>query len=1427
MKSWSWWVLVGGMAELFSNVLWFHSPLPAAFLIYAGNALEAVVGAWLVNWALSRPARLETLREVLLFVVLGAVVAPVVSATVGSATLAWFGIFSQTFVGAWPLWWIGDATGVLIVAPLALVVIQNWHWKAEFSRARWLEACVLGLILLGVAALSLSGYLPFAYIIMPPLLWAAVRFEFKGAAVTLALLALIAAIFTISGASQFAGDAETQRHKQIMLQLFLAISAFSALIVAAISRQHQLALLTLHQSERSLRELVETLPARIWCTTPNGEPFYFSKQLREFYGFNTDAKDEPDSPRLAAILAATIHPDDLEVVGTRFTQSLATGEPYMVRHRQRRFDGIYRWVQTHATAMRGADGAIARWNGVNFDIDDLVRTQDELRDRERELLQLVDLVPSHVWRLAPNGEPTFFNKRMVDFLGLDVADTDRPGTSRLDTVIETLHPDDALEFARRLRHCLATGERFEMRHRLRRTDGIYRWMSSRAEPIQDKEGRIVQWYGLSHDIDDQMHAEEALRRSEQQLQQLTDAVPALIWAATPEGTPSYVNKRFRDVTGATLDDLTAPDASPSLSVIHPEDVEAARQAIKHSFGTGAPYVQRYRQLRADGSYRWTETRAEPLQDDAGAILQWYGVSVDIHDLVIAQEALQQSERRYRDLFHYMPIGLAQVGAAKLIPLFKELRAEGVTDLTTYIDEHPEFLARALEALELEEANRHITEMFGAGSQEEMRGPITRYWQPGLATIRRSIEARYRGEEVFQEETKVARMDGSVIDVVFATARPGAIADKSLVGFIDITERNRAEEALRNHEREFSQLVNMVPSLLWRLSPSGEPTFFNKRLTDFFGVDGAEVDKLDTSRMAAIIKTSVHPDDAAAMAEALNSSLITGERFSMRYRLRRADGVYRWVDGSAEPLRDESGQIVQWYGLSHDIDDQLQAEEGLRNSNRQLEQMIDALPINILSFAPSRRMTYASRRYLDNVGSPTPDIENFDSLARDLAHPEDFPTMFQRAMNGFATGQPFVNRFRRRTKKGTYRWIEARAQPLLDADGAIVQWYIISIDIEDEMRAQEALRERERFLWQLVETLPAMIDCAAPNGEPVYRSQQLREFLGYQLEELDGAEKSRLNGTLDAGVHPEDLAGVKEQYARSLSSGEPYARRHRLRRFDGEYRWVETRAAPMRNDENAIVQWNVICLDIDGEVRMQEELRLAQERLARASEAASLAELSASIAHEVNQPLAAIVANSHACYRWLSAEPANVERAKITTERVIRDANSAAEVVSRVRALFKQSVENRANLALSGVIAEACSLVAGEALRRGVRIDVDVQSRLPPVAIDRTQIQQVLINLIRNGMEAMDSTAGDKALEVRAYCAGSEVRTEISDYGEGIELPDRIFEPFFTTKENGMGMGLAICRSIVEAHGGRLWAEKNEPRGARFVFTLPVVTKAAP
>jgi PAS domain S-box-containing protein len=874
---------------------------------------------------------------------------------------------------------------------------------------------------------------------------------------------------------------------------------------------------------------------------------------------------------------------------------------------------------------------------------------------------------------------------------------------------------------------------------------------------------------------------------------ILESMPGFGWSANVTGQFTYVSPNTLGFLGVGGEDLNITDADDEFGwrqVVHPDDYEHVAARWRHCLRTGDHYDTEHRLRRMDGTYRWFRNSGRPTRDHQGNIVEWFGTTIDIDDQVRLCHDIAEREARIRRLVDSDIIGIV------------------IWDLDgTLLDANDAFLRMV----------QYDREDFAAGLRWfDMTPPE---WQ--------EVHGREEAEELAStgkmqaREKEYFRKDGSRVPVMIGAACFDGQSRQGVAYILDLTERKRAEEALREQKRELSQLVDMIPSYLWRITPKGVPEFFNKRLVDFLGLNVAGADASARIGLDEFIKAIIHPDDAAGVAEAFKHSLASGEDLSMKWRMRRADGEYRWMAASAEALRDSDDRIVNWYGLCHDIDDQLRAEEALLTSKRQLEQMIDAVPVNILSFSPTGAMTYASKRYLDTVGLPPPHIEDFDALALDVAHPEDFPTMFRRASDGFATGTAFVNRFRRREQDGAYRWIEARAQPLRAADGAIVQWYIASIDIEDEMRAQEALRERERMLRQLVETLPAMIDCATPDGEPIYRSQQMCEFLGYEFEALDGPGRSRLNGTLEASVHPDDLAAVKTNYAKSLSTGEPYARRHRLRRSSGEYRWVETRAAPMRNERGVIVQWNVICIDIDSEVRAQQELQLAQERLARASQAASLAELSASIAHEVNQPLAAIVASSHACHRWLSAEPANVERAKITAERIIRNANAAADIVSRIRALFSQTTETRTVNALGDIIAETCELLADEAARRRVHLEILVAGDLPPVALDPVQIQQVLINLMRNGMEAMDAVSRKSVLRLQVRREGNSIRTEVSDNGPGIGLPVRMFEPFFTTKEDGMGIGLAICRSIVETHGGQLWAENRKPYGATFAFSLPI------
>jgi PAS domain S-box-containing protein len=629
-----------------------------------------------------------------------------------------------------------------------------------------------------------------------------------------------------------------------------------------------------------------------------------------------------------------------------------------------------------------------------------------------------------------------------------------------------------------------------------------------------------------------------------------------------------------------------------------------------------------------------------------------------------------------------------------------------------------------------------------------------------------------------------------------------------------------------------QIIESMPAFAWSADAAGRFTYVSPNTLAYLGTPQGELDPLPDEDEFGWRRV-VHPEDYDRVAARWRHCLETGDHYDTEHRLRRTDGVYRWFRNSGRPSRDSQGRITQWYGTTIEIEDQKRGEAALRDREQALSQLIDMVPSHLWRLTPDGEPIFFNKRMVDFIGLDVADMDRpgmtrLEAMIEASIHPEDTAQFGNTLNRCLDTGERFSMRYRLRRADGIYHWMSSRAEPLRDQDGRIIHWYGLCHDIDDQVRAEETLRASERQLQELIETLPAMIYCAAPNGEPTYRSRQLREFLGFNVQDKGGPGRSQLAGTLNAVIHPDELAAVKERYAHSLSTGEPYALKHRLRRDDGEYRWVETRAAPMRDAGGAIVQWNGICLDIDGEVRAQEKLRLAQENLARASQAASLAELSASIAHEVNQPLAAVVANSHACQRWLSAEPPNIERARITSERIIRDANSAADVVSRIRALFKQSTEGRLSTTFDSVIAEVHGLMAGEAARRRIRMDIEVKSGLPSVALDRVQIQQVLINLIRNGMEAMDSTiAADRVLRMHVHQEGDVVRTDISDRGLGIEFPDRIFEPFFTTKEHGMGMGLAICRSIIESHGGRLWVEDNKPHGARFIFILPIEVKALP
>jgi len=577
---------------------------------------------------------------------------------------------------------------------------------------------------------------------------------------------------------------------------------------------------------------------------------------------------------------------------------------------------------------------------------------------------------------------------------------------------------------------------------------------------------------------------------------------------------------------------------------------------------------------------------------------------------------------------------------------------------------------------------------------------------------------------------------------------------------------------------------------------------------------------------------LHPDDRIAIAQAEARAFCSGVPQVVSYRRRdRKSGEWRWHEhraASAYPVTVAVPPLVHAPGDAWTV----AASLGETTDAVRAAKIIEDIYGSAFAFDAKGHFTYATptaqaslAMTLDDFNAPLSDepfLEGGDLGWKNGVHPDDYEAAAAELRRCMRAGEPFNYEYRVLRASGDCVWHRFAIRPARAADGRITGWFGTGFDIDLFRKTDDALRESERSLRELVETAPALIWCMTAEGEPIYFSRRLRKFFGFDVDGKDEPGVSRLHSILDAVIHPDDRDRVNERFAFSLRTGDAYALTHRQRRFDGVYRWVETRIAAMRGEDGTILQWNGVCLDIEEQMRAQDELRQAQDKLAKASEAASLAELSASIAHEVNQPLAAIMTNAQACRRWLEADPPNLERARMIIERVDRNAQSAAEIVSHIRALFNRTTGPRTRAPLGPLIDEVRELLAEQLARDRVRLEVRLAPDLPPIPVDPVQIQQVLVNILRNAIEAMTGVPPDgRRLCLEAMLADDELHIEICDTGPGLPDPDRAFEAFFSTKVQGMGMGLAICRSIIEAHGGSLHAENRVPSGACFTFTLPL------
>ncbi|HYO83257.1 MAG TPA: PAS domain-containing protein [Bryobacteraceae bacterium] len=1031
--------------------------------------------------------------------------------------------------------------------------------------------------------------------------------------------------------------------------------------------------------------------------------------------------------------------------------------------RLRRYDGNHAIFRIRRSSVTGATGSVVRWYVTATAADARPFAESGSASAEEDFRSFLDSVPGLMYVVSAAGGIELANRRALEYFRSTAEEVKHWRDC------QWIHPADRRHVRESLRRSVETGDQWDSEHRILGGDGVYRWFHHCGIRRLDSKVQKLHWLVLLTPIDDRWKLEDRLLDSERLLVETQRLSRSGTWKQDLISGKVSVTSGIEQLF-AIAPDEDASDAEFFLSRIHPEDRSRQEAAYQRAVREKSGFDCDYRIVVQGGSTRYVRAACYPRLNDDGEVTELVTTAVDVTEQESARAELRAT--------------------SNTIPaLAWSTRPDGFVD---FLNE------RWLDYTGLCSEQALGYDWTAALHPEDFQG-LVGYWQSLMSS-----------GEAGEYPARLRRSDGAYRWFLFHAAPLRDESGRIIKWYgtnTDVEDLKRAEEALRASEQKFRLIVETTPALGCTLSARWEVEHANRRFLDYFGRTFEQLKEW-------VFIGVVHPDDFEHVVARCRHSAETGEPYDVEHRCRRHDGEYRWFHIRGLPLRDGHGHIQRWYILLIDIEDRRRAEEALRASERALRSIIDTIPTLAWSARPDGSADFFNKRWLEYTGFSAEEAQG--SGWSTAFHPEDAQRMLEYWRASLASGSPVDTEVRVRRFDGTYRWFILRANPLRDDSGEITRWYGTNIDIEDRKQAHEALQASERELSLIIEAIPGFVWCASPAGDFTYLNHRILAYTGASLEDW-------AHGGWTSFLHPADVEATVEGWSQAIATGQPHEIQCRLRRSDGVYRCFHMLGQATCSNDGSVIRWYGLLLDIEDRKKIEETLRDTQERLTRSTQLATFGELAASIAHEVNQPLAAVVASGHACLRFLGARPPDVAGACEAAESIVRDGKDAAEVVRRTRALFKRGAVEKSWLNVNDVIGEVLRLLAGEIARREISVQTDLPGDVPLVAADRVQLQQLILNLVRNGMEAMASI--DDRPRKLCVRSGRETPTslfvEVSDNGVGLVNREDVFEAFVTTKAHGMGMGLTICRSIVEAHNGRLWAAPKSGHGATFCFTLPV------
>ncbi|MBD9570800.1 PAS domain-containing protein [Ensifer sp. ENS08] len=1026
-----------------------------------------------------------------------------------------------------------------------------------------------------------------------------------------------------------------------------------------------------------------------------------------------------------------------------------------------------------------------------------------------DLDRVLRSLPSILWTAGCNGEVDFASQRWSNYTGQ--RHEDALGSAWQ----QAFHPRDLQALQERWQVLLDSRSSGEFTARVGSADGGFRLLSVQFGPIRDDGGKVVKWCAFGSDAPNSLCSGEHSKRLVD-LSVLVANMPVPAIVTLPSGEIETANQLAHDDLGDRFGGFSRWDAPAARS----GEPEHTLVGSGDGWQNRAPYNSESRHRRRDGTYRWFNTLGLPVTDDEGHASRWLHLLVDINEGKLAEGSLGDCQREARQLVDCIPVGievLSPDGKPEFVNAFAaryfgksvaELREAG---LSPFI--HPQDLPLVLEA---------------SASSTQTGAPFDMEFR----FLHSSGNYRWfhvRGSPLRDSTGKIVRW--------YAV-------------HIDIDDQKRAEYALLQSDFNSKLTVNNIPAMAWSSRPDGAADFLSQYYLDYIGSSAPAAEGWQWT-------SAVHPDDLPGLIDKWQVIMASGKSGEAEARIRRFDGEYRWFLFRGYPLRDSSSNIVKWYGVNTDIDDLKRAEANLSREKHLLEIIASGSPVReVLSALCAFVEESTTHCYCDihPIDWSVPAIEY--SVAPSL------PAEYTEPIAGVSLsgdGIPCAIAAREKIQvvaediDSDPRWQNTPVRihvlkhglrsvwstPICTKDGHVLgtlclyqrqpavpsakhqniiahATHIASIAIE-RSRTEAALRRSETVLTEAQQLSSTGSFSWLVDTEKVFFSRELYRIFEYEHTEPMTVAKVR------SRVHPEDLPLLSAQMAR-VRDGQSYIGYEiRLRMPDERVKNVRTFGRVITHQDGQLE-----CL---AAVQDTTELRAADEALGKAraelahvSRVSSLAVLTASIAHEVNQPLAGIITNANTCLRFLANDPPNIDSARETARRTIRDGSRAADVIARLRALFSNRETEFEAVDLNAAVHEVLALLRGELQRGRVMVSTDLDSGLHRVLGDRIQLQQVIMNLVRNALDAMVSVCDrPRTLAIATtHLSDGQVQLSVRDSGGGFgpEGSGRIFDPFYTTKNDGMGIGLSVCRSIVQRHNGFLWAKENSEHGVTLAFSMP-------